>query len=38
MADLPRDRKSLRWCIHDYRFDGWYFVTLCVQERLQLFG
>jgi REP element-mobilizing transposase RayT len=38
MADLLPKRKSPRWRIHDYRLDGWYFVTLCVQDRMPLFG
>ncbi len=38
MADPLPVRKGLRWRIHDYRLDGWYFVTLCVQDRLRLLG
>jgi REP element-mobilizing transposase RayT len=36
-VSLP-DRKSLRWRLHDYRLDGWYFVTPCVHQRQHLFG
>ena len=31
-------RKSLRCAGYDYRLSGYYFVTLCTQSRLPLFG
>ena len=38
MPDVLSQRSSPRWRRYDYRLDGWYFVTLCVQDRLRLFG
>jgi REP element-mobilizing transposase RayT len=38
MPDVLSQRSSPRWRRYDYHLDGWYFVTLCVQDRLRLFG
>jgi len=37
MSDFPR-RKEMRWAEYDYTQNGLYFVTVCVQHRLCLFG
>lgn len=37
MSELPK-RKSARLQDYDYSDEGAYFVTVCVQERLSLFG
>jgi len=31
-------RRSIRLKDYDYASDGWYFVTICVQDRHELFG
>jgi REP element-mobilizing transposase RayT len=33
-----RQRKIIRLKGYDYSIDGWYFVTIVVQDRLHLFG
>jgi len=37
MTDLPQ-RKSIRLKNYDYSSSGWYFVTICTQNRKCLFG
>ena len=38
MAVFLPQRSNPRWRDHDYRLDGWYFITLCVHDRLRFFG
>jgi putative transposase len=38
LKDIYPRRKSLRLSGYDYRQQGFYFVTLCTQEKLCLFG
>jgi REP element-mobilizing transposase RayT len=34
---LP-NRKNIRLKNYDYSLSGWYYVTICTQNRLELFG
>jgi len=31
-------RRSIRLKGYDYSYEGWYFVTICTRNYLQLFG
>ncbi len=37
MADLPQ-RATIRWQGYDYANIGAYYLTICTQDRLHLFG
>lgn len=38
MREPHRDRRSIRLPCHDYSAQGAYFLTLCLKERVSLFG
>lgn len=38
MREPRRDRRSIRLPCHDYSAQGAYFLTLCLKERMPLFG
>src|SRR5690349_6087855 len=38
MAFQLHDRKSIRYVGYDYKSSGFYFVTICVQDKKCIFG
>ncbi len=37
MAELPK-RHTIRWHVYDYAMVGAYYLTICTQDRMHLFG